>query len=197
MYHIANDKRQQATAEKIREGLTACLSVKPMTEISVSDISTAAGVSRSTFYRSFDMPLDVLSYSCNRVVDMIVNDFARVEVKDADELIQYSLNYWRKHTDILEAAINCDRLDIVRNAIENHSDKFIGDLMGLVKKDFTDSEIEYIRMGGVGLISNLLIVWIRHGKKETPDQLFDLYKKCRNIVLGFHTSTLPEILSRR
>lgn len=197
MYHIAEDKRQKATAEKIREGLTACLSVKPMTEISVSDIAEAAGVSRSTFYRSFDMPLDVLSYACNRVVDMIVKDFSKINLKEPDDLIQYSLKYWSRHTDILDAAVNCDRMDIVQNAIENHSDKFIGDLVGLLRKDFTEPEIDYIRMGSVGLISNLLIVWIRHNKRETPEQLYELYRKCRRIVFDIHSGTLPEMLSKR
>lgn len=194
MYHIANDKRQICTCEKIVDGLKACLSVKNMTEIGVSDICTAAGVSRSSFYRSFDMPLDVLSYACKKVVDMIVNDFSNADLANGDDLIQFSLNYWRKHTDILEAAINCDRMDIVQRAIDNHSDRFIGDLMGYVKKGFTKAEIDYISMGCVGLISNLLTVWIRHGKKETPDQLFALYKKCREVVLGIHSGELAKKL---
>lgn len=190
MYHISNDKRQQATAERIMEGLRTCLLVKNMTEISVSDIASASGVSRSTFYRSFDMPLDVLSYACNRVFDMIIRDFSQVDLKDADELIHYCLKYWRRHTDILDAAVNCDRLDIVQSALENHSDRFIGDSISLIKKDFTEAELEYITRGAVGLISNLLIVWIRHGKKETPDQLFEFYLKCREILLDFHRSPL-------
>jgi len=190
MYHIANDKRQQATADKIRDGLISCLSVKQMTEISVSDISSAAGVSRSTFYRSFDMPLDVLSYACDKVVEMIVRDYSEVEINDVDTLIQFSLNYWKQHTDLLEAAVNCDRLDIPRKAFENHSDKLIGDFMGLVKKDFTELEIDYIRKGIVGLMSNLLVVWISHGKKETPAQLYELYKKFRGIMFNLQSGNL-------
>lgn len=188
MYHIANDKRQQATAEKIREGLKNCLHVKNMTEITVSDIAAAAGVSRSTFYRSFDMPLDVLSYACNQVFDMIIRDFSKVELEDADDFILYCLRYWKKHTDILDAAVNCDRLDIVQTALENHSDRFIGDFISLLRKDFSDAELDYITMGVIGLISNLLVVWIRHGKKESPEQLFELYLKCREILVDFHRS---------
>lgn len=53
MYHINNDKRQIASAQKIVDGLTQCLSAKMMSEISVSDIATASGVSRSSFYSEF------------------------------------------------------------------------------------------------------------------------------------------------
>lgn len=191
MYHIADDKRQQATAEKIRNGLRSCLSVRSLTEISVSDICKAAGVSRSSFYRSFDMPLDVLSYACDKVADMIIKDYSSVQLTDSDDLVRFSLRYWRNHSDILEAAVNCDRMDIVGKAIENHSDKLVGELLDIVLNDFTKAEVDYIQMGVVGLISNLLAVWIRHGKKESPDQLYELYIKCRKVILGLHQNPIP------
>ena len=68
MYHINNDKRQIASAQKIVDGLTQCLSAKMMSEISVSDIATASGVSRSSFYRSFDTPMDVLAYASSTLI---------------------------------------------------------------------------------------------------------------------------------
>lgn len=191
MYHIADDKRQQATAEKISNGLRSCLSVRNLTEITVSDICKAAGVSRSSFYRSFDMPLDVLSYACDKVVDMIIKDFSSTELTDSDDLVRFSLRYWRNHSDILEAAVNCDRMDIIGKAIENHSNKLVRNLLIMVHNDFTKAEVEYIQMGIVGLISNLLVVWIRHGEKESPDQLYELYVKCRKVILGLHQNPIP------
>lgn len=183
MYHIKEDKRQQATAEKIREGMRQCLSVKNMSEITVSDISDAAGVSRSTFYRSFDMPIDVLSYSCDRIVDMIIHDYGKVHVSDADEFILFSLKYWRMHADILEALVHCDRMDIVHKAFESRSDDMLGELFAALRRDFTQAETDYLAMGIIGLMSNMLVVWMKHGKKETPEQLFVLYKKFLSIFL--------------
>lgn len=177
MYHIKEDKRQQATAEKIREGMRQCLSVKNMSEISVSDISEAAGVSRSTFYRSFDMPIDVLTYSCDKVVDMIIRDYKNVDMRDTDEFILFSLKYWRRHADILEALAHCDRMDIVHKAFEERAVDMFGNIASNFRKDFTPAETDFLIMGAVGLFSNMLAVWMRHGKKETPEQLFELYKK--------------------
>lgn len=177
MYHIKEDKRQKDTAEKIRCGMRRCLTVKNMSEISVSDISEAAGVSRSTFYRSFDMPIDVLAYSCDKVVDMIIHDYRNVRVGDADEFILFSLKYWRMHDDILEALVHCDRMDIVHKAFESRAENIFGELFVAFRKDFTQAETDYLIMGVAGLMSNMLVVWMKHGKKETPEQLFDLYKK--------------------
>lgn len=177
MYHIKEDKRQQATAEKIREGMRQCLSVKNMSEISVSDISEAAGVSRSTFYRSFDMPIDVLTYACDKVVDMIIHDYSDVNVRDTDEFILFTLRYWRQHSEILDALVHCDRMDIVHKAFQTRAEDIFGEIVLEFRKDFTQTEIDYLTMGVIGLISNMLVVWMKHGKKETPEQMFDLYKK--------------------
>lgn len=182
MYHIANDKRQQATAEKIRQALIRCLSVKTMSEITVSDISSAAGVSRSTFYRSFDIPLDVLRYECDRVVVIMENDYSKANLKNLDDLVHFTLRYWRNHSEVLDAAVNCDRMDIVHKSINNHSDALISSLQGIIGGGFTDQEIDYIRMGAIGMISNLLSVWIKHGKKESPEQLFELYIKFTKLI---------------
>ncbi|MCQ2142290.1 MAG: TetR/AcrR family transcriptional regulator [Bacteroidales bacterium] len=182
MYHIANDKRQQATAEKIRQALIHCLSVKTMSEITVSDISTAAGVSRSTFYRSFDIPLDVLRYECDRVVVIMENDYAGAKLKNLDDLVHFTLRYWKNHSEVLDAAVNCDRMDIVHKSISSRSEKLLSSLEGIIGSGFSEQEIDYIRMGAIGLISNLLSVWIKHGKKESPEQLFDLYLKFTKMI---------------
>lgn len=182
MYHITNDKRQQATAEKISKALIHCLSVKPMSEITVSDISSAAGVSRSTFYRSFDIPLDVLRYECDRVVVIMEKDYAKARLKNLDDLVNFTLKYWRSHSEILDAAVNCDRMDIVHKSISSHSEALISSLQGIIGSDFTEQEIDYIRMGSIGMISNLLSVWIKHGKKESPEQLFELYIKFTKLI---------------
>lgn len=187
MYHIANDRRQIETASRICEGLTRCLSQHKMSEISVSDIATASGVSRSTFYRSFDIPLDVLSYAVDkRLKDMVGEYHANgVRPEDGDAFVLFTLRYWRQHSDVLEAFVNCDRMDVVRNAIESHTGQFIAGELKRLRSDFTDKELDYISSGAAGMIASLLSVWIKHGKKETPEELFALYLKVCNIAEEF------------
>lgn len=177
MYHINNDRRQIVTAEKIKEGLGRCLTAKLMSEITVSDIAAECGVSRSTFYRSFDTPIDVLMYASDTTVSTMLHDFSKANIKDRDELIIFSLRYWRAHSDILEAVVNCDRLDIIQKSIHNHSDKFLVWLRGEVNKEFSETELEYILAGAVGMITSMLQVWIRNDKRQTPEELFRLYRK--------------------
>lgn len=182
MYHINNDKRQIASAQKIVDGLTQCLSAKMMSEISVSDIATASGVSRSSFYRSFDTPMDVLAYACDRVLDMLLRDYAGIDLDQRDELVLFSLRYWRGHSQILEALANCDRMDIIQRTLVNHGGEFLTNEIKKLRTDFSKDEIEYLSKGVAALLTSTLQVWIQHGKKETPEELFILYRKIKGIL---------------
>jgi len=181
MYHIKKDKRQLNSAANLVNALAQCLKTKHISNISVSELCSKAGISRSTFYRIFDTPVDVLGYACDSYIDKAVKDFLGKQFRDDEDLIRFTLQYWYENYEMLEAAINSGRLDIVRKSFESHSTR----LIPLLRQDFSEMELDYIRQGAVGLISNLLLVWIRRGKKESPGQMFDLYKKFLSL-LGEH-----------
>ena len=60
MYHIPNDSRSKKSAIKIYQSLRHILFNKKIEDVTISDIKNECGISRSTFYRLFDNPIDVL-----------------------------------------------------------------------------------------------------------------------------------------
>ncbi len=65
----AKAKYTTRTEGAIKEALLALLAKKPLADITVSELSREARVSRSTFYEHFDNPADVY--------DIVVRDYAR------------------------------------------------------------------------------------------------------------------------
>jgi len=173
MFHIKNDKRQQSSALLLMKGLTKCLQNHRMSEISVSDLCSVSGVSRSTFYRMFDTPLDLLEYTSNYYVERAIADYSEEVFKTEEDFVLYSLIYWNNHTDLLEAVVNCGRIDIIRKSFESHSEM----LLPLMENQFNENELEYVKAGVAGLLTSLITLWIERGKKETPALIFELYKK--------------------
>lgn len=173
MYRIKNDKRQIDSAMCLLRALTECLQNQKMTEISVSTLCAEANVSRSTFYRMFDTPLDLLEYTCDTYVEKAIADYPESVFKRRDDFVLYSLMYWNNNIHLLEAAVNCGRFDIIRKSFEAHSEK----LVPMLASEFTELELAYVSVGFAGLIASLLTLWIKRGRKETPAQLFELYKK--------------------
>ena len=174
MYHIREDKRQQKSAVRLMKGLTECLKTSKMSDISVSELCSNSGVSRSTFYRMFDTPIDLLEYTSNCYIEKAIADYSTEVFKTEDDFVMYTLMYWKNHTDIFEAIISCRRIDIIQKSFEDHSEM----LVPMLENNFTEDELAYVRAAAAGLITGLLSLWIARGKKETPAQLFEVYRKC-------------------
>jgi len=190
MYHIKKDKRQETSALRLIDGLTNCLKTQNMAEVSVCDLCNASSVSRSTFYRMFDTPVDVLEFACDTIITRVLDDYSKATFMDDDGFVMFSIMYWYEHSELLEALVNCGRLDIIQKSFEAHSERLIPS----IRSGFTDMEVEYMRMGISGLLSSLITLWIRRGKKETPAQMFELYRKFFSLV---STGGLGGILYRR
>ena len=74
--------------ERIKDGLIACIAVKPFAKVSVSDISAASGVTRATFYRIFDTTTDVMSFICDDLFLKASRELRRSEDSDEERIIR-------------------------------------------------------------------------------------------------------------
>ncbi len=72
MYRIKQDKRVEKSAELIVNGLYQCVQKKDFDKITFSDISKSSGVIRSTIYRLFDLPLDILKFDLDQTFQEII-----------------------------------------------------------------------------------------------------------------------------
>ncbi len=83
LYHIANDERERKSAEKLSVATKRLLQKEEPQKLTVSLLSEEAGVSRSTFYRLFDEPGDVLQFiaddSCRSLIESYIKVIERAE----------------------------------------------------------------------------------------------------------------------
>lgn len=75
MYHIANDKREYRSAEKLVAAVQRVLLETEPPKLTVSLLSKEAGVSRTTFYRLFDEPEDVLRYGIDQRFHEVIKGY--------------------------------------------------------------------------------------------------------------------------
>ena len=72
MYHIHSDKRVNQSVESIGKALHQLIAATPYRQISVTALAKEAGVSKATFYRSFDTIDDVLRYETDQAVEQMI-----------------------------------------------------------------------------------------------------------------------------
>lgn len=178
MYRIKQDKRILKSVTSICDGLYLCLKEKSFNSITVNEITEAAGVSRATFYRIFDSPLDILSYLCDQLISEVVTYLISVQHLSPAEIRKGSLQMWLDKADLISAIYNSGNPAILSDCLQNYlkSSYFTG--MGVI----TQNEMDYLQETLSTILDTVLRVWLRHNKKESAEDILALYSKIAAII---------------
>ncbi|MCH3950633.1 MAG: hypothetical protein LKE33_06840 [Acidaminococcus sp.] len=168
MYHIAKDPRAQKSAQLIVDVVLALAKTTPANRISIASIQRISSVSRSTFYRLFDTPVDVLLYQADRLFDDFV---ARPSDKNHPRATLYSfLGLIMKHADLLAALEKCNRLD----ALAKNHQRYFREISSLwdVPESTSEAEKDYFVNFLSYLMPIAIMTWIERGQKDTQEEVY-------------------------
>ena len=154
--------------ERIKDGLIACIAVKPFAKVSVSDISAASGVTRATFYRIFDTTTDVMSFICDDLFLKASRELRRSEDSDEERII-------RLFTFLTE---NADSIDaIFQSSLDRYLELYSVDF----SRKYPSPDREYYIGAVSAILSSIIFVWIHHGRKESPEALYHIFQNFKRL----------------
>ena len=171
MYHISKDIRSQKSASLLAEGLLKCSRQKPFDQITVADLQKASTVSRATFYRLFDNITDLLQYICNSYFDELAMNHSVFIQRGAKAFGVDFLSKLTKNREIIRLLTSSGNLDLIREAHIKYFSS-IREAIGITEQD--DKTSDYIIELLSGALPLVLKVWVDHGEKESPDELYEL-----------------------
>ena len=184
MYHVIKDKRSLVSSEMIYLGLMECLKTKPLSELTITEISDRAGVGRTTFYRNFDSPIDVLHMKCDacfeEVTDGLLREYGR-GVQSSDGLMVYFFRYWMDRSDLLSALIDANRLDIIYGCQRRHFDRIAATFFPQL--DTGSDEYVYFTSLRSGILTGIMMAWGQTDRKKSPEEVVSLINKYLEDVL--------------
>ena len=171
MYHIPQDKRAQASAQKIKDALAYLLDSNNFNQISVSQICDESGVSRTTFYRLFDIPSDIIQWYCDTKSQELWNALKQEERAVLELPFQFNVRYIFNHPEALELAYKAGRLDIADAAFYNN----VSPMLCEMKHKYNVSEKDMKMSAAIvsSIITSAFKVWIKESKKESIDMLYE------------------------
>lgn len=169
MFHISSDKRSFESAALIRDGLNRLLDRRPMDAISVTDLCHEAGVSRTTFYRLFDTPSDVIRWCCELELGNMVDALSRRSREEIEMPFQANLHYILEHPEPLLLACKAKRIDIADNAFMQYMEPILEHMR--IKLGLSMSELRFSTVVVSGIITSAFSAWVEGGMKESPKQL--------------------------
>lgn len=179
MYHIKQDKRSMTSARMIVDGVSDCLSDKKFTDIGISELCEKAGVSRSTFYRLFDTPVDVLQFLVDSLVKQAADKIVSEGAASGAEYIRFYLDFIDKNILLVETIIQSGRIDILSRALNEHAATLIPVEM---IENFSERERDYLRAFISSVAVALYRVNIQHGRAESPKDLLEIFKKLLKLL---------------
>lgn len=165
MYHIKPDKRSQNTAREIVTGMQECLKTMPMQSVKVSDIHRATGISRTTFYRLFDTPEDILIYQ----MDQMMEEAGENLPSDLSELLEKTISQNMEYHGLLKTIVDNNRFDLLFQYTEKVFRK-IEEQYGIFPDNMDPAEREYIIVQLSMSMVGSMISWNRSGQMENASQ---------------------------
>lgn len=163
--------RSSASSRIAREcmvtALIQLLKEKPLSAISVSEITAKAGVSRMTYYRNYQNKEDIFLASLKDVMDCY-----REETQEAacrknywdTELLEQCFIYLKDNDELLKSMFQSGLDHLFLNALTQFVIEFW-------QKPEYDQEQIYSLQAFAGSLYNLYIFWSANGERETPAQM--------------------------
>lgn len=171
MFHIKDDPRSRKTAAAFGDAMLRCLRDKPISEVTVSDLHRETGMARSTFYRLFDTPEDVLHYLCSQYVEETAACFEDRDFADVRELSIASIRISLQNHRLLDVLARNHRLELL-NALYLANFRHMRCRIP-VARGLDEVSDPYIQALLSMTMSTLQSTWVQQGGAETPEQLFD------------------------
>ena len=155
--------------KQMGDALIELLKEKPISKISIEELTKKADVGRATFFRHFDSKEDLLSYRLVEIYKEYMGDSFDASYSDIEHSIKF-FNFYR------------DTLDLHLLLLNNNLDSVIFEgfrkvLIPLEEQSDTDS-IYTTFFTAYGLFG-VILKWIKNGCKENSEEMAKL---CRDLL---------------
>jgi len=162
-------KRKDTSTEMLKsyiaESLLILMRKKPFNEISIKEITTKAGVNRSTYYRNFNSKTDIIMHYFITLHNDYIKNIRNTDIT-TEENIYGLFNYYYKHKENL--------LIIHKNGISHLILDSLNELFKPIIKKQTYDEIykAYFYAGGV---FNSLLLWLSNNMNNKSRHIYELH----------------------
>jgi len=157
------------TKESIFTALMILMEKKNFKEISITEITKKAGVSRMAFYRNYNIKEDIIATYIDELFKEYFKEIIRKENIDDYENLRLYFSYFRKHEKLISNLINSNLINMLL-------EKCIESFYALSKdtpcnKSYSPEQhkfwIEYMAGG----LYNVLIEWAKSGMIQSDEYM--------------------------
>jgi len=151
------------------------LNEKLLDEITITGITSRAGVSRMAFYRNYNSKEEIVrDFFAEKTAEFHAGA-VRFSVNDGHityQNVSYCFTYLLRYGNEIKLLLRANMGNIVLDTITNY-------LLEFFLPDPSDAQRKYLLHSYAGSIYNTFVVWLQNGTKEPPEQIarliYDIY----------------------
>lgn len=188
------NKQNQMARERIVSAMMELTEKKPISAVTVQELTDRAGVSRMTFYRNYSSKEDVFLSQIQDILERYQQD---VEDKDLDGYycdrahIRHGFSYFYQYRDFVSTLMRCGLSDQFLQRLTQFA-------LGKWLKKEDDKMTRCSIVAHVGLMFNSFLSWIGSAQSQTLDELTDMVSAiCQRAFLSGDHRRKPRPLDQR
>lgn len=164
--------QNKLTKECIFTALMILMERKTLNEISITELTTKAGVSRMSYYRNYNSKEDIITNYMDEIFEEYLAEILSLKRTDKFEFTRLYFAYFRKHEKLILNLINSD----LTNLILERYYKYLHSLFQKVfrpnnsSNDIEEYLIDYLAGG----LYTILLKWVTNGMKESDEHMANI-----------------------
>lgn len=166
------NKTNLVVKEQIVAALMQLVEQKSFVSISISEITTLAGVSRMAYYRNYSSKEDIFVQHMEKIVQSYKADVGKIKQQNhygSYQNILQSFLYFDKYKEFIRCIQKVGMGNILLEALANYlTDTYY-------KED--KRENYYMLQAYAGALFNVYITWLEHGMEEPAEAMAEIIYK--------------------
>lgn len=157
----------QLARECIVTALVQLLKEKPLSAISISELTEKAGVSRMTYYRNYQAKEDIFSSYMDDILEGYREEAKRLFIDKEycrRENLVHCFTYFEKNKEFLECLFENGLGHLLLNAVSSY-------ILETWQKPEGGIGQYYALQAFSGALLSIYIAWSERGYKETPEEM--------------------------
>ncbi len=165
---MKENQRISVTKRMLKEGLLRLLKTMPLDKINIVDLCNESGINRTTFYRHYNLPIDIMKEMQADFVNEMKKSLKR---PFSENDLVWVFEYMQKNADlvILFIRYNSDKewTEMFRTLYQS-----VRDIQNYQFHDSESQQLFYTFLAGGTYF--LLRQWLIEGIHKTPEELADI-----------------------
>ncbi len=167
-----DNSQNQLVKDCIFESLMILMKKKEFKNITITDITNKAGVSRMAYYRNYNYKEDIIITYLDKLFEQYLSEIENYKDHNIYQFAYNFFSYFSRQESMILTLIKANMQTLLLNRFDKYLYLLLNDIFNKNTKKITKKyDIDFLSGG----LYKILIHWIEDGKRESNEEMATLF----------------------